>query len=90
MRAPMGFASGPVSFQRFQITGHGPKAIDDKFLAALQEQALGHAPPLPDDTQVGWLGGRHLFDTEFTAETVAYGRFAFLAVRVDKLRRRPA
>jgi len=82
----MGFASGPVSFQRFTISGRMPKEIDDQFIAAVQARAFGHAPPQPDDTQVGWLAPRHLFDTDITAESVAFGRFAWLALRVDKLK----
>jgi hypothetical protein len=82
----MGFASGPVSFQRFTISGRMPKEFDDKFIAAVQARAFGHAPPQPDDTQVGWLAPRHLFDTDITAESIAFGRFAWLALRVDKLK----
>jgi hypothetical protein len=82
----MGFASGPVTIQRFTISGRHVTALDDKFVAAVKNRAFGYAPPQADDTQIGWLAPRHLFDTDITAETIGFGRFAWLALRVDTLK----
>lgn len=86
----MGLTSGPVTFQRFWATGSLPGDVDDAFLAAVQERAFGRLAPLSDDTQVGWIGPGHLFETEIVGHKVAYGAYALLAVRVDKLRVPPA
>lgn len=82
----MGFASGPVSFQRFFIDGKLPHEVNDAFVAALNGQTFGRKPPAADDTQIGWTGPQHLFATELAAEQLMYGPFAYLAVRLDKLR----
>ena len=80
----MGFASGPVSFQRFFVSGKLPGEIDDQFVAKLNDHAFGKLATLEDNTQLGWVGPGHLFETEIAAERIACGRFAYLAVRVDK------
>jgi recombination associated protein RdgC len=82
----MAFASGSVSLQRFSIDGQMPAEVDDTLVAALNAQAFGHAPPQSDDTQIGWIGPRHLFDTEITGDAIACGPFAHLAVRIDQLK----
>lgn len=82
----MAFASGPVSFQRFYISGSIPEDITEAFIKALDARAFGRVGTLPDDTQIGWIGPRHLFETDITAESIAFGRFAHLALRVDRLR----
>lgn len=86
----MGFASGAASFQRFFIGGKLAGEVDDQFIAALQKHAFGHSPPLPDATQSGWVGPRHLFQTDFTAEQITTGPFVHLALRLDQLKPPPA
>lgn len=81
----MAFASGPVSFQRFFVTGSIPSDVTDRFIEAVNTHAFGKAPAAQDDVQLGWIGPGHLFETEIVAEPVAYGRFAHLAVRIDRL-----
>lgn len=82
----MAFASGVASFQRFFIDGALPEEITDLFVDALNAHAFGRSPVLPDDTQVGWVGPNHLFETELAGEQIACGRFAHLAMRIDRLR----
>ncbi len=82
----MGFASGAVSYQRFFIEGSFPGEIDDTLVDALQQRAFDRTAPQPDDTQIGWIGPRHLFDTELHADALAAGRFVHLAVRLDRLK----
>lgn len=82
----MAFASGPVSFQRFFITGKFHDDVTEALLRAVKQRSFGRISPAPDDTQTGWIGPRHVLDTEIDAETIAFGRFAHLAMRVDRLR----
>ena len=82
----MAFASGPISCQRFYISGPIPSEITDEFIATLNARAFGKLAPLADETQIGWIGPRHLFETEITPEAIAFGRFAHLGVRLDRLK----
>ncbi len=77
-------AAGPISFQRFLVSGKLPTTVTDRLVAALQERSFGRIPPTAD-RQVGWIGPRHLFENEFDAAAITAGRFAHLAVRVDQL-----
>ena len=81
----MAFASGPVSYQRFFVTGSIPADVTDEVVKSFQDHAFGRLAPTPDDVQIGWVGPRHLFETEIVAEHIAWGRFVHLAVRVDRL-----
>jgi hypothetical protein len=80
------FVSGSISFQRFFSTGKRPKEVTDAFVEALNECAFGKLAALPDDTQCGWVGPGHLFETTLEAERIAHGRFVHFALRVDQLR----
>lgn len=82
----MSFASGPVSFQRFFITGRLSKDVSDETLKAINARAFGRNAALSDDSHYGWIGPRHLFETTISAEHIAYGSFLHLALRIDKLR----
>lgn len=86
----MALASGPFSFQRFFIGGQFPGDVTDQFVKTLNDHAFGHSPPLPDDTQIGWIGPTHLFETELVGERIACGPFAHLAVRMDRLKPPPS
>lgn len=79
----MSFASGAVAFQRFFIDGSFPDHIDDQFVRRLAERSFGRVATLPDNTQLGWIGPHHLFETDLTAERIAFGRFAHFALRID-------
>ncbi len=81
----MSFASGSVSFQRFYIQGNLPSDVTAELVEPLAARAFGQQPVQSDHTQIGWLGPRHLFDTRIDPEQIAFGRFAHLAVRLDKL-----
>jgi hypothetical protein len=82
----VGLATGPVSFQRFFITGPAPAELTDTLAAAIVEHGFGRLATLPDDTQLGWVGPSHVFDTQLAAERIALGSFVHLALRVDRLR----
>src|SRR5947209_5210134 len=65
----MPFASGSISFRRFAVVGKKsdqPKSVDQELLDKLAEHVIKPAEfGLPDDSEYGWSGGRHLFDTQF-------------------------
>ena len=83
------FASGSVSFQKLFIEGSRVGEVDDAFVEALDARAFGKSGALRDDTQLGWIGPDHLFQTEILADDVAFGRFVHLALRVDRLKAPP-
>ena len=85
----MAFTSGPVSFQRFLIDGPMPTDVTDKYVKAVNDHAFGRLAVLPDDTQLGWIGPHHLFETEIEGERIACGPYVHLAVRVDRLKAPP-
>lgn len=82
----MAFASGAVSFQRFYITGDFPKDLTDAVLKHLNAKSFGRLAKLSDDTQLGWIGPRHVFETQLKPEAIQFGGFLHLAMRVDRLR----
>lgn len=82
----MAFVSGPVSYQRFflssRLAGHLTEAMHN----AITARAFGRSGVLSDDTQIGWIGPRHVLDTEISGEDIAFGSFLHLGLRVDRLR----
>ena len=82
----MAFISGPISFQRYHCTGPIPEDVNDKFLAALNAKTFGKLAVLADETQCGWIGPRHLFETDIEGDVIAFGRFAHLGFRCDRLK----
>ncbi len=65
----MAFLSGTVSFSRFKIVGGAPKRLDENLLEKLRGRAIGkQREARMDQTDVGWIGGRHLLDREFAIE----------------------
>ncbi len=85
----MAFASGLVSFQRFSVGGPWHDDITDDFVKSLAGHSFGQSPVQADDAQAGWIGPGHLFETEILAHRIAFGPFAHLALRVDRLRTPP-
>ncbi len=86
----MALASGTASFQRFSFGGNAPAELSSEWLAAMQSRIFGSMPPQSDDVQVGWIGPRHLFETDLRPEIIGIGAFAHLALRTDRLRTPPA
>lgn len=81
----MGFASGAVSYRRFQISGKPFGGVSDEFVAALSEYAIGNHGSADPSQQVGWVGPQHIFDRDLSGEKIALGRYAYFSLRVDKL-----
>ncbi len=81
----MSFVSGSVSFQRLAIRGAFPQEVDDRFVARLTARSFGRSAAAGDETQTGWIGPRHVLDTQVLAETITVGQFVQVAMRVDRL-----
>src|SRR6478672_5617579 len=80
----MGFASGSVSFRRFAVVGDQPQQIDQDLLDKLAEHALRQGDVgVPEETEYGWSGGRHVLDGTFSFENNVYGDALFFALRID-------
>jgi hypothetical protein len=79
-------AGGPASFQRFFFSGRLPQQLTEKMLESLAARAFGRNAKLPDDTQIGWSGPRHLLDDSLAGENIAFGSFLHLGFRVDRLK----
>ncbi|MFI4859833.1 MAG: hypothetical protein ACIAXF_04025 [Phycisphaerales bacterium JB063] len=80
----MPFTSGRVSFARFHVSGDTPPAVDETFLELLHEHRFRETEiGAPDEVEAGFVTAEHLFDTQFTFEKVAYGRYALFSLRID-------
>jgi len=87
----MGFASGGVSFRRYQISGWQKGGMDEGAVAALKALAFGSLREASaDGTEVGWIAPTHLFDSEIELDKITVGRFVHLAMRLDRLGAPPA
>ena len=87
----MSFASGSISYRRYQVSGPHPEAVDKEVIAALGKHAFGAGGKTSaDGLEVGWIAPTHLFDTDIAAEKVSVGRFLHVAMRLDRLNPPPA
>lgn len=81
----MGFASGTVTCRRFYVSGAALGEVDDAFIAQLNEYAFGNRGSADPTVQLGWINPTHLYDNRLSGEKIGFGRFAHLALRIDKL-----
>jgi len=80
----MPFLAGSVSFCRFQIVGGSPKRLDDALLDKLRGHVIGADKSAHvDGVEVGWIGGRHILDREFTDEKNVILDCLHFAMRMD-------
>jgi len=87
----MGFASGPVSYRRYQVDGWSGDRLDEQAVERLQAAAFGQAEAISADAvEIGWIAPTHLFDNEIDLEKITTGRFVNLAMRLDRLSAPPA
>lgn len=82
----MGLTAGPISYQRFFITGPFPDEPTDGLLKKVNQHGFGAGGLLPDDTQIGWVGPRHLLDSPVEGEQSIVGPYLHMNLRVDRLR----
>ncbi len=87
----MSFASGGISFRRYQISGWPKAGMDEVAVASLKALAFGSLQETSaDGTEVGWIAPTHLFDCEIELDKIIVGRFVHLAMRLDRLGAPPA
>lgn len=80
----MGFLSGRFSCERFRVEGKGPKVLGTDHLKILRKYAIGDWEPTGEDqTQRGFLAGRHIFDTAFHPERNFVNDALQAAMRID-------
>jgi hypothetical protein len=81
----MGFDSGTFTFRRFAVLGHNmPETIESAHLEKLAESALREKEiGSVEEEEYGWVGGRHLFDTEFDFAHNVFNDCIHFALRVD-------
>jgi hypothetical protein len=80
----MGFAAGTVSFRRYRVTGKAPASVEQATLDKLAEFQIQQSEfGLPDEVEIGWCGGRHIFDAAFTFENNVYADAILFGLRVD-------
>ncbi len=81
----MAFASGPVTFRRFLISGKFHNEANDTLIQALSDHAFGKSRTAPPDgIEIGWIAPTHLFDADITAEKIVYDRFLYFQMRIDR------
>ncbi len=87
----MAFQSGRITYTRFQYSGEGPAVCDDNLLDTLKEHRFRETEiGAPNEVEVGWVTGEHLFDTQFSFEKNNFGRMVLLAMRFDTHKVPPA
>jgi len=80
----MGFLSGSVTFECFRVRGSDCRQFGAKQIQALQRFAIGQIETSsPEQADVGFLGGEHLFDRGFDLEKNVIGDALHCAVRID-------
>jgi hypothetical protein len=84
----MSFHSGRVTFCRFAVMGDAPPSVDETALGTLKDHAFAaREVGTPDQVEAGFITGSHLYDTQFSYETNAYGNppgsLLLLALRID-------
>lgn len=80
----MGFDKGSITFRRYAISGWKHGVVDDAMLGALAADAFGRYGSADDGIDLGWITPTHLFDVDFAADKIEFGRFAHFRLRVDR------
>lgn len=80
----MGFPSGSVSFRRFKVVGEQPTLIDQALLDKIAEHRMQVGEfSVPEETEYGWCGGRHVFDGKFSHQHNVFAEAIHFALRID-------
>jgi hypothetical protein len=79
----MGFLSGPLSFQCFQIEGDARRQFAPSDIKVLEKFAISEMTASADQPGVGFLAGEHLLDLRFSLEKNVIGDALNCAIRVD-------
>jgi hypothetical protein len=80
----MGFLSGPVTLECFRVGGEKPRRFGLEDIEILEQFAIGQTETsLPDQADVGFLAGGHVFDLDFGLEKNVIGEALHCSVRID-------
>jgi hypothetical protein len=80
----MGFLSGSVTLECFRVAGEQPRQFGPEHLKILEQYAIGRTETSsPEEADVGFLAGGHLFDVDFDLEKNVIGDALHCAVRID-------
>ena len=80
----MGFLSGGVTVVRYRIISDPSGDFGDSHIESLSENAIGSKTGnIYEEPDVGFLGGAHLLDTDFTVEKNILGDAMHFGVRID-------
>jgi len=80
----MGFLSGSLTFARFEIIKDDSGEFGDSHLKKLAKRQIGSEEvDLLEAPAVGFTGGTHVFDTDFSQEKNIIGQALHFGVRID-------
>ena len=80
----MGFLSGSVTFQRYRVSEDPTGGFGESHLETLKKHVIGKSPGnIYEQPDVGFTGGAHLLDTEFSFEKNIIGEAMHFGVRID-------
>lgn len=80
----MGLLSGPITFECFRIVDSDLRQFGPEQIEILEQFAIGRLESAStEQADVGFLGGKHLFDREFALEKNVIGDALQCAVRID-------
>ncbi len=79
----MGFLAGRMTFERFQLE-ESTRQFGEEHVQLLQKFAIGQVETAsPDAPTIGFLAGKHLFDTDFSLEKNVIDSALHGALRID-------
>jgi hypothetical protein len=80
----MGFLSGGVTVARYRVTSDPTGSFGQTHVETLIENAIGSKTGnIYEEPDVGFLGGAHLLDTDFSLEKNVIGEAMHFGVRID-------
>ena len=80
----MGFLSGGVTVVRYRITSDPTGLFGEKHLELLSDNMIGSkSANIYEEPDIGFLGGAHLLDTDFSLEKNLIGEALHFGVRID-------
>ncbi len=80
----MGFASGAITFKRFFVNGDSFERVDEELLEMLAARSISKDPVrAADHTEIGWITGEHILDTQFDFAKNAIADGLHFSMRID-------
>lgn len=80
----MGFLSGRMTFERFQVQGKSPRQFGQEHIQQLEKYAIGQIESATlEAPSTGFIAGKHLFDLKFDLEKNVILDTLHAALRID-------